>query len=62
MQLSKHAKIGVGWAVCTTLGIYLFYLSKTSVDKRRYENMKIRERMRLANIGDYELGPRHTPK
>nr|XP_008190758.1 PREDICTED: uncharacterized protein LOC103312281 [Tribolium castaneum] len=62
MRLGTHAKIGIGWTICTTFGIYLFYLSKSSVEKRRYDNMKIRERMRLSNVGDYELGPRHTPR
>lgn len=41
-------------AVCTVLGISSFYLSKTSVTKKRYENMKVRERMRLANDTDYQ--------
>ncbi|KAJ8922192.1 hypothetical protein NQ315_004129 [Exocentrus adspersus] len=41
-------------ALVTVAGIYSFYLAKTSVDKRRYETMKVRERMRQANSGEYE--------
>lgn len=41
-------------AVVIAGGIYGFVLSKRSVDQKRYENMKIRERMRNANVGEYE--------
>ncbi|XP_018562960.1 uncharacterized protein LOC108904769 [Anoplophora glabripennis] len=54
MTLGRHTKVGIGWVVITAAGIYSFYLSKKSIDKRRYENMKIRERMRQANTGEYE--------
>lgn len=35
------------------LGIGSFYLSKKSIDNRRYEDMKIRQRMKESNTGDY---------
>jgi hypothetical protein len=37
------------------LGISGFALSKNSVDKKRYESMKVRERMRKANEGEYQV-------
>ncbi|KAJ8942080.1 hypothetical protein NQ318_004105 [Aromia moschata] len=54
MPLGRDAKIGIGWAIVTVSGLFSFYLAKKSVDKRRYENMKIRERMRQSNVGEYE--------
>ncbi|XP_056631575.1 uncharacterized protein LOC130897483 [Diorhabda carinulata] len=53
MPFGKWAKIGVGWSIVVVAGIYSFYLAKTSVESRRYENMKIRERMRESNVGEY---------
>lgn len=40
--------------VVSVLGIYSFVWSKNSVDKRRFEDMQIRDRMKKANIGEYE--------
>lgn len=37
------------------IGIAGFAASKKSVDRRRYESMKIRERMNKANEGEYQL-------
>nr|CAH7745098.1 unnamed protein product [Callosobruchus chinensis] len=54
MPLENYAKIGIGWSVVIVGSIYSFYLSKSVVDKRRYENMKIRERMRDSNSDQYE--------
>lgn len=45
VQLNTHAKLAISWAFVVTGGVYLFYLSKTSIEKKRYENMKIRQRM-----------------
>lgn len=53
MQLGHLGKIGIGWGIITLLGIGGFVYSKRSVDKNRYENMKIRERMRKSNVGEY---------
>ncbi|XP_019865375.1 uncharacterized protein LOC109594598 [Aethina tumida] len=58
MLFSKHGKIAIGWALCTVGGISLFYLSKKSIDQRRYESMKVRERMRQSNLGEYEASYR----
>lgn len=41
--------------VITVLGVGGFVYSKRSVDKNRYENMKIRERMRKSNEGEYSV-------
>ncbi|CAH1966719.1 unnamed protein product [Acanthoscelides obtectus] len=54
MPLANYAKIGIGWTVVIAAGIYSFYISKSLIDKRRYENMKIRERMRESNSEEYE--------
>lgn len=40
------------------VGISAFVLSKKSIDKKRFDNMKIRERMRKANEGQYEPSSR----
>lgn len=40
--------------------IYAFVLSRRSIDKRRYEDMKIRERIRNSNIGEYESTRKFT--
>lgn len=40
-------------SILVAAGIYSFVLSKRSIDRSRYENMKIRERMRNANTGNY---------
>ncbi|XP_059609115.1 uncharacterized protein LOC132256615 [Phlebotomus argentipes] len=53
MKLGKAGKIGVCWTVITVAGVYAFVLSKRSIDNRRYENMKVRERMRKSNFGEY---------
>uniref|UniRef100_A0A182PN56 Mitochondrial import inner membrane translocase subunit n=1 Tax=Anopheles epiroticus TaxID=199890 RepID=A0A182PN56_9DIPT len=57
MRLGHLGKIGIGWGIISVLGIAGFVASKNSVDKNRYENMKIRERMRQSNVGQYENGP-----
>lgn len=53
MRLNHLAKIGIGWGFITIAGIAGFVYSKRTVDKNRYENMKIRERMRKSNEGEY---------
>ncbi|XP_055533848.1 uncharacterized protein LOC129723565 isoform X2 [Wyeomyia smithii] len=55
MQIGHLGRIGIGWGIITVLGIGGFVYSKRSVDKNRYENMKIRERMRKSNVGDYSV-------
>ncbi|XP_055596716.1 uncharacterized protein LOC129746843 [Uranotaenia lowii] len=55
MRLNHLQKIGIGWALITVVGISGFVLSKRSVDQNRYENMKIRERMRKSNEGEYTV-------
>lgn len=45
-------------AVITVVGIYSFVLSKRSVDQQRIESMRIRDRMRKSNYGEYEASTR----
>ncbi|EZA50172.1 hypothetical protein X777_11235 [Ooceraea biroi] len=52
MVLPTWAKIGIGWCVATATGLYAFALSKRSVNARRYEIMKARQRIRDANVVD----------
>ncbi|XP_034142072.1 uncharacterized protein LOC117592427 [Drosophila guanche] len=54
MTLGNAGRIAVCWGILTAAGVYAFVLSKQSVDSRRYESMRIRERMRKANHGDYD--------
>ncbi|CAO1442109.1 unnamed protein product [Diamesa tonsa] len=54
MRFGNWAKIGLGWSLFVVLGVGGFVVSKNSVDKKRYESMKVRERMRKSNDGDYE--------
>ncbi|XP_050311859.1 uncharacterized protein LOC126747342 [Anthonomus grandis grandis] len=54
MHFGPHAKVAIGWVVCTVGGLYSFYLAKTIIDKRRYDNMKARQRMRESNVGEYQ--------
>lgn len=58
MPLGNVSKIVIGWAIVTTAGLYSFVISKKSVDKHRYEAMKVRERIRISNTGEYDSGPR----
>lgn len=58
MKLANSTKIVISWSAIVAVGIYSFYLSKTSIDRKRYEHMKIRERMRQSNVGEYEHSSR----
>ncbi|KAL1517911.1 hypothetical protein ABEB36_001611 [Hypothenemus hampei] len=61
MHFGPTTKITIGWIVCVTGGLGLFYLAKRNIDKQRYENMKSRQRMRAANEGNYEQSYRNFP-
>ncbi|XP_013197797.1 uncharacterized protein LOC106140710 [Amyelois transitella] len=54
MPLGKFGKITLSWAIITVTSLSLFVVSKNSINARRVENMKSRERMRRSNEGDYE--------
>ncbi|XP_050323560.1 uncharacterized protein LOC126755206 [Bactrocera neohumeralis] len=54
MSLGSFGKIAICWSVITVAGVSGFILSKNSVDRRRYQDMQIRERMRKSNTGEYE--------
>lgn len=54
IKIGRDAKIAIGWGVCVFGGLYSFFLSKQVIDQKRYDNMKVRERIRNSNIGEYE--------
>ncbi|KRG04777.1 uncharacterized protein LOC26527960 [Drosophila mojavensis] len=54
MPLGNAGRIAVCWAFLTVGGVYAFVLSKRSVEDRRIENLRVRERMRKANHGEYD--------
>ena len=41
--------------IFTILGVSGFVASKNSIDKKRYESMKIRDRIRKSNEGEYQI-------
>ncbi|KAM4626162.1 uncharacterized protein O3C94_019311 [Discoglossus pictus] len=47
-------KVGIAWAIGFPSGILLFLLAKREVDKKRLEQLKVRQRMKDANTGEYE--------
>ncbi|XP_077471606.1 uncharacterized protein LOC144085825 [Stigmatopora argus] len=47
-------KIGYAWMIGLPTGIIGFLLAKRQVDKNRLKQLKIRQRMRRSNEGDYE--------
>lgn len=57
---TNFSKLGVSWAVAIAIGVGTFVLVKQSIDNDRREAMKVRERMRNANTGDYEVKRRFT--
>lgn len=60
MLSTKVSKILVGWAIVTSLGIGGFVIAKNAIERERRESMKVRERMRNANTGDYEVKRKFT--
>ncbi|XP_043097635.1 DUF4748 domain-containing protein [Puntigrus tetrazona] len=47
-------KVGYAWMIGLPTGIIGFILAKRQVDKNRLKQLKIRQRMKRANEGDYE--------
>uniref|UniRef100_A0A672I5T3 Si:ch73-71c20.5 n=1 Tax=Salarias fasciatus TaxID=181472 RepID=A0A672I5T3_SALFA len=47
-------KIGYAWMIGLPTGIIGFLLAKRQVDKNRLKQLKIRQRMRRSNEGQYE--------
>ncbi|KAE8581561.1 hypothetical protein XENTR_v10024831 [Xenopus tropicalis] len=47
-------KVGLAWAIGFPSGILLFLLAKREVDKKRLAQLKVRQRMKEANLGEYE--------
>ncbi|XP_065331881.1 uncharacterized protein LOC135934227 [Cloeon dipterum] len=58
MPLTKAAKIGIAWSIITITSIGGFVLSKRSIEERRVESMKVRDRMRKSNFGEYPSNER----
>ncbi|XP_070830050.1 uncharacterized protein [Chaetodon trifascialis] len=53
-------KIGYAWMIGLPTGIITFLLAKRQVDKNRLKQLKIRQRMKQSNEGEYE-GSRYRP-
>ncbi|XP_069052635.1 uncharacterized protein [Lepisosteus oculatus] len=47
-------KVGLAWIIGLPSGIITFLLAKREVDKNRLKQLKIRQRMKAANEGDYD--------
>ncbi|XP_038162291.1 DUF4748 domain-containing protein [Cyprinodon tularosa] len=47
-------KIGYAWMIGLPAGIIGFILAKRQVDKNRLKQLKVRQRMKRSNEGDYE--------
>lgn len=47
-------KIGYAWMIGLPTGIITFILAKREVDKSRLKQLKVRQRMKNSNEGDYE--------
>ncbi|XP_032596882.1 uncharacterized protein LOC116805888 [Drosophila grimshawi] len=54
MPLGNAGRIAACWAVLTVSGVYAFVLSKRSVEGRRSETLRVRDRMKKANKGEYD--------
>uniref|UniRef100_A0A3Q3IWF8 Uncharacterized protein n=1 Tax=Monopterus albus TaxID=43700 RepID=A0A3Q3IWF8_MONAL len=52
-------KIGYAWMIGLPTGIIGFLLAKRQVDKNRLKQLKVRQRMKKANEGEYE-GSRYS--
>uniref|UniRef100_A0A670JZF9 PNKD metallo-beta-lactamase domain containing n=1 Tax=Podarcis muralis TaxID=64176 RepID=A0A670JZF9_PODMU len=46
--------VGIAWAIGFPSGIILFLLTKREVDKNRLKQLKVRQKMRASNEGEYE--------
>ncbi|XP_078062266.1 uncharacterized protein LOC144488120 [Mustelus asterias] len=47
-------KIGLAWLIGLPSGIITFLLAKRQVDKNRLKQLKVRQRMKNANEGEYQ--------
>uniref|UniRef100_A0ACB8G1B3 Uncharacterized protein n=1 Tax=Sphaerodactylus townsendi TaxID=933632 RepID=A0ACB8G1B3_9SAUR len=45
--------VGIAWAIGFPCGIILFLLTKREVDKNRLKQLKIRQKIKASNEGDY---------
>ncbi|XP_035491787.1 DUF4748 domain-containing protein isoform X2 [Scophthalmus maximus] len=55
-------KIGYAWMIGLPTGIISFVLAKREVDKNRLKQLKVRQRMRRSNDGEYEGSRYHRHK
>ncbi|XP_056148539.1 DUF4748 domain-containing protein [Lampris incognitus] len=55
-------KVGFAWMIGLPSGVIGFILAKREVDKNRLKQLKVRQRMKRSNEGEYEGGRyrRHT--
>uniref|UniRef100_A0A8C5QVI0 Uncharacterized protein n=1 Tax=Leptobrachium leishanense TaxID=445787 RepID=A0A8C5QVI0_9ANUR len=51
---SPMRKVAYAWLFGFPSGIILFLLAKMEVDKRRLDQLKVRQRMKNSNRGEYE--------
>lgn len=49
-------KVGYAWMIGLPAGIISFLLAKRQVDKNRLKQLKIRQRMKMSNEGEYDGG------
>nr|XP_033506394.1 DUF4748 domain-containing protein [Epinephelus lanceolatus] len=49
-------KVGYAWMIGLPAGIIGFLLAKRQVDKNRLKQLKIRQRMKMSNEGEYDRG------
>ncbi|XP_070774950.1 uncharacterized protein [Enoplosus armatus] len=54
-------KIGYAWMIGLPTGIIGFLLAKREVDKNRLKQLKVRQRMKRSNEGEYEGSRYHHP-
>jgi len=53
MKRGTVLRVNVSWAVIVAVGVGAFVFAKKSIDKQRYDAMKVRERMKRATEGEY---------
>ncbi|XP_067843058.1 DUF4748 domain-containing protein [Heptranchias perlo] len=51
---SPMGKVGLAWLIGLPSGIIIFLLTKREVDKNRLKQLKVRQRMKMANEGEYQ--------
>lgn len=60
MRVGTVRRIAIGWVLLTFAGIGSFVYCKKLVDQQRYDAMKVRERMKTCNAGEYKADRKFT--